>query len=74
MPFTRSDLTTFAIGMAAALAVALGQALIEFDAAAVAEEPKPFLLSLMTGVVTALGRWLATRIPELRAARSLGKG
>ena len=71
MTFTRSDLTTFIIGMAAAVAIAIGQALVEFDAAAVADDPKPFLLSLTTGVVTALGRWLATRIPELLASRAL---
>ena len=69
MKFERQDAITFGIGLGAALALAVGQALVQFDAAAVQDDPGPFLTGLATAAVTSLGRYLVTRVPEWLVTR-----
>jgi hypothetical protein len=69
MQFTKQDAITFLIGLAAAMLVAASQALAEFDAAAL-NNIEPWAIGLLTGVIAAAGRYLATRLPELLATRA----
>ena len=68
MTFTKSDLVTIGIGLAAAVALALGEALVTFEASTL-EDPAVWGRDLLAGVVTALGRYITTRLPEWVARR-----
>ena len=70
MTFTRSDLTTFLIGAAVAVVISVAEI-------AVGLEGQDFAAidwggvggNMAIGVVTALGRYLLTRLPEIVANR-----
>lgn len=68
MTFTWQDALTFLIGLVAALAVTLGEALISLEDLPVSEWDT-WAIATVSGLLAAAGRYLATRIPEWMAAR-----
>lgn len=64
MKFTRQDLLTFLLGLAAAVAVPLGHALITFDADTL-DELKLWGAALASGLLAAAGRYIATWVPQV---------
>lgn len=71
MTFTKSDLTTFAIGAGVAVALSIAEIAIGLDGQEFGAIDWPGVGgNVVIGVVTALGRYVATRLPEIIAARS----
>lgn len=66
MTFTKSDLVTFAIGAAIAAVLIFGETLVKLDGQ-VAVDWSQWGWTLLIGELTALGRYLTTRLPELMA-------
>ena len=66
LSFTRSDLATFALGALAAALVPLGAALAQLDSDPVTDY-STWAMGLLTGTGAALGRYLATAVPQARA-------
>ncbi len=66
MTFDRSDGLTFAIGLAAALAVTLGEALVRLEGDPVTDWGA-WASGLGVGLLSALGRYLVSRAPEALA-------
>lgn len=66
MTFTKQDLLTFLIGAGIAVGVNLGEALIQLQGTEVADWAQ-WGKSLGIGTLTAMGRYVATRLPELKA-------
>ncbi len=65
MTFTKHDAATFLIGLGAALAITLGEALITADT--IAADPAKWAIGVGTGLATAAGRYIVTQL----AARGL---
>ena len=65
LSFTRSDLATFALGALAAALVPLGAALAQLDSDPVTDY-STWAMGLLTGIGAALGRYLATAVPQAR--------
>ncbi|MPZ24088.1 MAG: hypothetical protein GEU28_11220 [Dehalococcoidia bacterium] len=63
MEFTRQDAMTFAIGLAAAIGVALGQALVTLTPE-VLVDPDVWLRNLFVALAVAVGRYLITRLGQ----------
>lgn len=72
MVFTWQDALTFLIGLVAALAVTLGEALIALDEIPVSEWDT-WAIATLAGLLAATGRYLTTRIPEWLASRASEK-
>lgn len=66
MRFDRQDALTFAIGAGAAVAIQLGEALATLDSEPVSDWEE-WGVKFGLGLLAALGRYLATRLPELLA-------
>lgn len=64
MTFSRSDLTTFAIGALAAVVITVAQALVQLESDPVTDWGT-WGASLGTGILAALGRYVLTRVPEM---------
>jgi hypothetical protein len=62
MTFSRQDFYTFLIGLGAALAVTLGEALIRFEDGGVNLET--WATALLTGLIAAGGRYLVTYLAQ----------
>ena len=65
LSFTRSDLATFALGALAAVLVPLGTALAQLDNDPITDYGT-WAMGLLTGIGAALGRYLATAVPQAR--------
>ena len=65
MSFTRSDLVTFLLGALAAVLVPLGTALAQLDNDPITDYGT-WAMGLLTGIGAALGRYLATAVPQAR--------
>lgn len=66
MQFSKQDFLTFGLGLGAALVVTLGEALVRLESEPVDDYEK-WAASLLTGFLSATGRYLVTRVPELIA-------
>ena len=62
MSFTRQDAVTFGVGLAAALLVTLGEALVR--SGELAEDPGKWAVGLGTGLAAAAGRYLVTELTQ----------
>jgi hypothetical protein len=62
MTFTKSDGLTFLIGLGAALAVTLGEALIRFEDGGI--DLETWAVALLTGLLAAAGRYLVTFLAQ----------
>lgn len=70
MTFTRSDLNTFLIGAAVAVAVSIAEVAVGLDGQDFgAIDWGNVGGNMAVGMVTALGRYVLTRLPEIIAAR-----
>ena len=67
MTFTRQDALTFLIGLAAALAITLAEALVRSQE--ITDDPEKWAIGLGTGLLAATGRYLLTELTQ----RGLGK-
>jgi hypothetical protein len=70
LAFTRQDLVTFAVGLGVALAVTLGEALVNADTV---EDWTTWARNLGIGFATAAGRYMLTEISQ-RGLRGGGDG
>lgn len=61
--FTRQDALTFAIGLGAALLLQLGTALAQLDSAPI-EDAGRWFATLGTGLLSAGGRYIVTKLAE----------
>lgn len=68
MTVTRQDLVTFALGLGAAVLVAVGEALVESEG--LFADPEAWLRAAAAGVLAAAGRYLVTELTERRAPRA----
>lgn len=62
MTFTKQDGLTFLIGLAAALAVTLGEALIRFEDGGI--DLETWATALLTGLIAASGRYVVTWLAQ----------
>lgn len=63
LAFTRQDLVTFAVGLGAALALTLGEALVQLDSGVV-EDWGLWARNLGVGFASAAGRYLLTELTQ----------
>lgn len=64
MRFTKQDALTFGMGLAAALIIVLGEALISLEESVIVDWAV-WSRGLLVGLAGAMGRYLVTRVPEM---------
>jgi hypothetical protein len=72
MTFTKQDALTFLIGLAAALLIVLGEALVRSEE--LFDDPEKWAIGLGAGLLAAAGRYLVTELTQRGLVRRGGPG